>query len=162
MPTVSLHTPQMPTSTITTASAGRERTCTQCGSTYRAKRNTSVYCSTSCRQKGNRGTPAKQQRSDCWSPITKALHRVGFIGISGPADKTSKAPTTYSLTVPYELAFDELSYHFNRRGWGNVSKEEFSKALRFDAIEAFYTASAEAIDDKRWRDRNNQRLHRQS
>ena len=152
----------MPTSTITTASAGRERTCTQCGSTYRAKRTTSVYCSTSCRQKGNRGTPAKVLKTSQWSPITKALQKVGYVGISGPLDKTSEAPKTYSLTVPYDLAYSELSYHFGRKGWGNVSREEFAEALRTDGIEAFYTLSSEAVAHKLWRDRSAQQLRRQS
>lgn len=87
---------------------------------------------------------------------------VGYIGMSGPASKRSDAPTTYSLTVPHEHAYGELSHHFNRRGWGYVSKEEFSEALRSDGIEAFYTLSPAAVADKLWRDRNNQRLHRQS
>jgi hypothetical protein len=152
----------MPTPNITTASAGRERTCTQCGSTYRAKRNTSVYCSTSCRQKGNRGTPAKALKTSQWSPITKALQKVGYVGIAGPASSRINAPTTYSLTVPPEHAYSELSYHFSRKGWGNVSREEFSEALRSDGIEAFYTLSAEAVAHKLWRDRSTQQLRRQS
>jgi hypothetical protein len=152
----------MITHSITKACKGRERTCTQCGSTYRAQRSTSIYCSTSCRQKGNRGTPAKALRSTQWSPITKALHKVGYIGISGPANKRSDAPVTYSLTVQQEHAYGELSYHFNRRGWGYVSKEEFSEALRTDGIEAFYSLSPAAIADKLWRDRNNKRLQRQA
>lgn len=152
----------MSTPTITTASAGRERTCTQCGATYRAKRNTSVYCSTSCRQKGNRGTPAKGLKTSQWSPITKALHKVGFIGISGPASSRINAPTTYSLTVPPEHAYSELSYHFSRKGWGNVSREEFSEALRSDGIEAFYKLSDDAVGYKLRRDRSTQQLRRQS
>ena len=96
-----------------------------------------------------------------WSPITKALQKVGYVGISGPLDKTSEAPKTYSLTVPYDLAYSELSYNFARKGWGNVSREEFSDALRTDGIEAFYTASPEAVVHKLWRDRSTQQLLRQ-
>ena len=162
MPTVSLNNPEMPTPKNTTASAGRERTCTQCRATYRAKRSTSTYCSTSCRQKGNRGTPPTVLKTGRWSPVTKALHLVGYVGISGPASKRSNATTTYSLTVPFDHAFSELSYQFNRKGWGNVSREEFSEALRSDGIEAFYTLSPEAMAHKLWRDRSNQRLQRQS
>ena len=152
----------MPTPKITTASAGRERTCTQCGATYRAKRTTSVYCSTSCRQKGNRGTPAKALKTSRWSPITKALQKVGYVGISGPASSRINAPTTYSLTVHPEHAYSELSYHFSRKGWGNVSREEFSEALRKDGIEAFYKLSDDAIRHKLERDRGTQQLRRQS
>ena len=96
------------------------------------------------------------------SPITKALHKVGYIGISGPASSRINAPKTYSLTVPPEHAYSELSYHFCQKGWGNVSREEFSEALRADGIEAFYTLSAEAVADKLWRDRSTQQLRRQS
>ena len=141
---------------------GRERICTQCGATYRAKRSTSTYCSQPCRQKGNRGTPAKVLKTSQWSPITKALHKVGYVGISGPLDKTSEAPKSYSLTVPYDLAYSELSYHFSRKGWGNVSREEFSEALRKDGIEAFYKLSDDAISHKLERDRGTQQLRRQS
>ncbi len=137
---------------------GRERLCVQCGTIYKSKRSTSTYCSTSCRQKGNRGTPVKHPRSDRWSIITKALHKVGYVGISGPNFTTDETPTTYSLTVPPEHAYSELSYHFNRKGWGCVTEEEFSKALRTDGIESFYALSPEAMAAKQWRDRNTQRL----
>lgn len=141
---------------------GRERLCVQCGTTYKSKRSTSTYCSTSCRKKGHRGTPPKVSRSDQWSIITKALHKVGYIGISGPGSTRSNAPTTYSLTVSPDHAYSELSFHFNRKGWGCVTEEEFSKALRADGIESFYTLSPEALAAKRWRDRNTRRLERQS
>lgn len=141
---------------------GRERSCVQCDTNYRALRSTSTYCSTSCRKKGNRGTPRKGLSPQQWSPITKALHKVGYVGISGPADRTIRTPTTYSLTVPPEHAYGELSYYFNRKGWGCVSMEEFNEALRMDSVEPFYKLSPQAILDKRWRDRNTQRLMRHS
>jgi hypothetical protein len=141
---------------------GRERSCTQCGTTYRAQRSTSTYCSTSCRQKGNRRSPPTVSRSDQWSIITKALHKVGYIGISGPASKRSDAPVTYSLTVPPEHAHSELSAERDRRGIPSLSRETFSEALRKDGIESFYTLSPEALASKQWRDRNTRRLERQS
>lgn len=144
------------------APKGRERICVQCDTIYKSQRATSTYCSTACRKKGHRGTPPKVLRSDEWSIITKALHKVGYVGLSGPANNRSNALTTYSLTVPPEHAFGELSYHFNRKGWGVVSRDEFSEALRKDGIESFYTLSPEAMADKLWRDRNTQRMHRQS
>lgn len=141
---------------------GRERTCTQCATTYRAQRNTSTYCSTSCRKKGNRGTPPKALGPKQWSPITKALHKVGYVGIAGPASNRINAPATYALTVPLEHAYGELSYHFNRKGLGCVSQEEFNEALRLDSVEPFYVLSPKAAADKLWRDRNTQRLKRLS
>lgn len=144
------------------APKGRERICVQCGTIYKSQRATSTYCSTACRKKGHRGTPPKVLRSGQWSPITKALQKVGYVGVSGPASKRSDAPVTYSLTVPPEHAYGELSYHFNRKGWGVVSREEFSEALRMDGIESFYALSPEAMASKLWRDRNTRRLERQS
>lgn len=141
---------------------GRERICVQCGTIYKSKRSTSTYCSTSCRQKGNRGTPVKVTKASQWSIITKALHKVGYVGISGPASTRSNAPTTCSLTVSPDHAYSELSYHFNRKGWGSISREEFSEALRTDGIQSFYTLSDEALAAKQWRDRNTRRLERHS
>lgn len=141
---------------------GRERLCVQCGTTYKSKRSTSTYCSTSCRQKGNRGTPPTVSRSDQWSILTKALHKVGYIGISGPASKRSDAPVTYSLTVPPEHAYSELAAERDRRGMPSLSRETLSEALRKDGIQSFYTLSPEALAAKQWRDRNTRRLERQS
>lgn len=141
---------------------GRERICAQCGTIYKSKRSTSTYCSTACRKKWHRGTPPKVSRSDQWSIITKALHKVGYIGVSGPASKRNDAPVTYSLTVPPEHAHGELSLERHRRGMPLVSREEFSEALRKDGIESFYMLSPEALAAKHWRDRNIRRLERQS
>lgn len=141
---------------------GRERFCVQCGTTYKSKRSTSSYCSTACRKKGHRGTPPKVLRSSQWSLITTALHKVGYVGISGPASKRSDAPVTYSLTVPPEHAYGELSLERERRGMPAVPRDEFSEALRKDGIESFYTLSPEAMATKLWRDRNTRRPERQS
>lgn len=143
-------------------SKGRERICVQCGTIYKSQRATSTYCSTACRKKRHRGTPPKVLRSGQWSPITKALHKVGYVGISGPASKRSDAPVTYSLTVPPEHAYGELSLELNRRMLRPVSREEFSEALRRDGIESFYALSPDAAEAKLWRDRNTRRLQRQS
>ena len=145
---------------ITTASAGRERTCTQCGTTYRAQRSTSTYCSKSCRQKGNRRT-APKTGPDKWSIITTALHSVGYVGCIGPVSTRAKDVAIYGLLVPNDHAFDELSVHFNRKDWGSVSREEFSEALRSDGIQPFYSRSPEAVEQKLWRDRTRQRLNSQ-
>lgn len=144
------------------APKGRERICAQCGTTYKSQRATSTYCSTACRKKGHRGTPPKVLNAAQWSPITKALHKVGYIGITGPASKRSDSPASYALTVQLEHAFSELSYHFNRKGWGVVSREEFRKALRMDGIQITDTLSPDAAEAKLWRDRNTRRLERQS
>lgn len=152
------------TTTLTTpARAGRERTCTQCGATYRSPRNTSRYCSTACRQKANRGTaPTGGPKAGPagWETITKALHKAGYVGLIGPVSDRSNAAPSFALTVPHEHAFNELSCQFNRRGWGCVSREEFDAALRRDGIHGFHSRSQEAAATKQWRDRQRQRESR--
>lgn len=138
----------MTTNDITPARAGRERNCTHCGATYRSPRSSSLYCSNACRMKAKRGTAPTA--TSCgpagWSPITKALHLAGYIGCIGPVSALSKAAPVYALTVPYELALDELSFQFNRRGWGYVRKEEFDDALRRDGIVDHKARAPEAVD----------------
>lgn len=134
----------MTTKQITPARAGRERTCTQCGATYRSQRK-SLYCSNACRMKAKRGTAPKAcPKADPagFSVITKALLIAGYVGLIGPA----KAAPVYALTVPFEHALDELSFQFNRKGWGLVSREEFAEALRAGGIQDFYARSPEAVD----------------
>lgn len=149
------------TNTITTpARAGRERTCTQCGATYRSPRNSSRFCSTACRQKANRGTAptgGPKAGPDNWSMITKVLHKVGFVGCIGPASTRSTTAPTYALLVPYDHAFEELSFNFQRLDWGIVDKEEFNTALRRDGIKPYQTRSDEAMGSKLWQDRQRQR-----
>lgn len=145
---------------VTTTIVGRERNCTQCGSMYRAQRSTSLYCSTPCRQKAQRGTAAKVGPRQP-SAVVKALQSVGYIGCIGPASVRSKEAANYALLVSNELAFEELSAHFDRKGWGSVSKDEFAEALRSDGVQAFYSRSPEATEQKQWRDRNRQRLNSQ-
>ena len=95
-----------------------------------------------------------------WSPITKALHLAGYIGCIGPVSALSKAAPVYALTVPYELALDELSFQFNRKGWGHISRAEFDDALRSDGIKGYLERSDKAVDSKLWQDRQRQRLNR--
>lgn len=155
----------MTTQDITPARTGRERNCTHCGATYRSLRSSSLYCSTSCRQKANRGTAPKggpKSGPEGWSIITKALHKAGYVGCVGPVSANSKAKPVYGLTVPYTHALDELSYQFNRRGWGYVSAEEFADSLRRDGIVPFQSRSLEAADRKQWQDRQRQRENREA
>ena len=126
---------------------GRERTCTQCGATYRSPRNSSRYCSNVCRMKAKRGTAPKADPAagpDGFSVSTKSLLVAGFVGPVTNASR--KAQPVYALTVPFEHALDELSFQFNRRGWGYVSRQEFTEALRADGIEDFHARSSEAVD----------------
>lgn len=149
----------MTTQEITPARAGRERTCTQCGATYRSQRNSSRYCSNACRLKAKRGAapkPDPKAGPAGFSVITKALLIAGYVGLISPA----KAAPAYALTVPFEHALDELSFQFNRKGWGYVSREEFTEALRRDGIQGFTVRSPEAAERKLWQDRQRQRMYR--
>ena len=156
-----LHRPEriMTTTHTTPARVGRERTCTQCGATYRSPRNSSLYCSPACRKKANRGsapTAGPKAGPATFSPITKALLVAGYVGpITG-----SKSEPVYALTTPCDHALAELSYQFNRKGWGNVSRDEFAEALRADGIRAFDTRSPQAAERKQWQDRQRQRINR--
>lgn len=148
----------MTQNTTTPARAGRERTCIQCGATYRSQRK-SLYCSNACRMKAKRGTAPKaapKAGPAGFTVITKALLIAGYVGLIGPAHGRSKEPPCYALTVPFENALDELSFQFNRRGWGYVSRDEFAAALRADGIQGFTTRSPAALEEKRKDDRNRQ------
>jgi hypothetical protein len=155
----------MTTEQITPARAGRERTCTHCGATYRSPRTSSLYCSTSCRQKANRGTAptgGPKVTDGNLSPITKALLRVGYVGCISPASNRSKEAPVYALLVSREHAHTELAHQFSRKGWGVISREEFVEALRKDGIKSYQSRSEEAEDQKLWQDRQRQRLKRSS
>jgi hypothetical protein len=88
------------------------------------------------------------------------LHLAGYIGCIGPVSTNSKAPAVYGLTVPHQHALDELSFQFNRRGWGHISRAEFDDALRSDGIKGYLERSDKAVDSKLWQDRQRQRLNR--
>ncbi len=152
----------MTQTTNTPARVGRERTCTQCGACFRSPRKRD-YCSNACRMKAKRGTAPKagpKAGPEGFTIITKALLAAGYVGPIGPASSRSKANPIYALTVPLEHALDELSFQFNRRGWGYVSREEFAAALKADGILGFETRNTEAADRKRWQDRQRQRMNR--
>jgi len=159
-----LHSERIMTTTKNTpARVGRERTCNQCGATYRSPRNSSRYCSPACRKKANRGTAPKggpKAGPAGFSIITKALIAAGFVGRIGPASTRSKDAPAYALTVPFEAALDELSYQFNRKGYGYLTRDEFSAALRSDAVQGFDSRSPEAAERKNWQDRQRQRMNR--
>lgn len=147
------------------ARAGRERTCTQCGAVYRSPRSTSRFCSPACRKKAARGTaPTGGPKAGPagWSYITKALVLCDFVGLIGPANARSSAPPEYGLLVPFERALDELSYQFNRKGFGYVGRDEFGEALKRDGIRSFSARTAEGAEQNRYLTRQRQRIERAS
>lgn len=148
---------EAPASTV--APTGRERTCAQCTAVYRAPRSSSLYCTPACRKKANRGTaPTVSPKAGVagFSVITKALSLTGYVGrVSG-----GKTAPVHALLVPYEAAFEELSYQFNRKGWGCITRDEFAEALRSDGIQGFAARSPEAATEKRWQDRQRLREKR--
>lgn len=97
-------------------------------------------------KRGSAPTGGPKAGPASFSVITKALLIAGYVGPIGPADKRSTEQPTYVLLVPFEHALDELSFQFNRKGWGHVTREEFTEALRRDGIKGFTTRSTEAVD----------------
>ncbi|QIQ87076.1 hypothetical protein [Erythrobacter sp.] len=153
----------MSTTTKTPARAGRERTCHQCGTTYRSPRNSSRYCSPACRKRAARGTAptgGPKAGPSAFSPITKALYLTGYVGPIGPTSRREDSPTVYGLLVDREAAFAELVHQFDRKDWGIVSREEFDAALKADGIVAFTQRSPEAAARKRRSDIRRQRIKR--
>lgn len=145
----------MTTTNDTSARVGRERTCAQCGAVYRSPRNSSRYCTPACRKKASRGTaPTGGPKAGpaSFSVITKALMIAGYVGPIGPTSRRSTEPPIYALTVPLEYALDELSFQFSRKGWGYLTREEFTAALKGDGIQGFTTRSPEAAEEKRQQD----------
>jgi hypothetical protein len=143
------------TNTQTPARKGRERVCTQCGSTFRSIRSNALYCSTPCRKQAGRGTAPKggpKAGPESFSPITKALHLTGYIGRLGPA--------IYALLTDPNEAYAELAYQFDHRGWGIVDREEFDTALKRDGVHGFNTRSPETLERNRYRARLRGRMKR--
>lgn len=129
------------TTNLAPVTIGRERICTQCSAVYRSPRKSS-YCSNACRMKAKRGVVPKAGPKAAMTVICKALLNLGMIGPIGPV-------TRLGLLIPRAAALDELSYIFNRKGWGFISAEEFDAALRADSISQYSTDSPEAIERKR-------------
>jgi|GEM_PF-2875334 len=145
------------------ARQGRERSCNQCGGSYRSPRSTSLYCSPACRMKAHRGTaPTGGRKSgpSSFTVIGKALVFAGFAGPIGPVSRRDTAPVIYGLTVPNAHALAELRSLFNARGWGHLGEDEFELALTVDGIRAYSTASPEAEDRKRWQARQSAAIRR--
>lgn len=146
------------TETPAPARAGRERTCIQCGSTYRSPRNNSRYCSNACRCRAKRGYSPKASASsgtDGFSVIGKLLLR---LNLAGPISQAAKL---FGLTVDEGSALAELQQLFNRKGWGFLSEHEFRQALAADGIRRWRSTSPEAAERNRWQTRQRVRAERQ-
>lgn len=147
----------------TTVRKGRERSCIQCGTTFRSIRSNARFCSASCRKKAGRGTAptgGPKAGPENFSPITKALHLGGYIGPISPASSRIASPVVYGLLVPEALVFAELELLFDKKRWGAITRDDLSYSLRTDGILRFASRSREATDHKRWKDRQRQRMAR--
>lgn len=146
-----------------TARKGRERTCNQCGATYRSIRSTSLYCSTPCRKKAGRGkapTGGPKAGPGAWSIVGQLLVRARYVGPVSPVSRRDASSTVYGLTVEAGFAYAELARLFDERGWGVLSRAEFDASLKADGIQGYSTRSPEAAENKQWKDRQRQRINR--
>jgi hypothetical protein len=85
-------------------------------------------------------------------------HRLRWPG--GPISTRDPSTPTYALLIDSDTAHAELAHQFDRKGLGQVSREEFSAALKADGIQGFNTRSPEAAKEKRKKDRRRQRINR--
>lgn len=136
----------MTTETITTAAAvrGRERTCHQCGTTFRAPRQ-ARYCSNACRVKAKRGRPPKAAPRPDGSPTTpvgRLLVHLGMAGLVSLPCRSEPKPG-YALLVPRHLAYAEAQQVFEHKQWGPLTEAEFDEALAADGLKASSSDSAE-------------------
>lgn len=117
------------------ASAGRERICAPCGTTYRAQRSTSRYCSPSCRKRASRGT-------ECHSFDLGALRNVlRLLGFAGPIKAGSEQ---WGLTVPRSYALHEI----NTRWPPAMTEEEFSGCLKALGVAGYEEAGSACTSRK--------------
>lgn len=85
--------------------AGRERTCTQCATTYRAPRASSRFCSPACRKRAHRGSATTDVRTT--DLLRRWLLRRSYAGQIGPVNCRNPRPPVYALTVHRGLALEE-------------------------------------------------------
>jgi len=85
--------------------AGRERTCRQCTTIYRAPRATSRFCSPACRKRSHRGSATTNQKSQ--ELLQRWLLRRSYAGQIGPVNRRDPRPPVYALTMPRGLVLEE-------------------------------------------------------
>ena len=116
--------PPMPTATLHSI-AGRERTCAQCGTLYRAPRATSRFCGDVCRKRNHRGSPTADAKAT--SLVYRWLLRRGYAGQIGPVNSRDPRRSVYGLTVHRHLALAEWN------SWNpgaSMTDEAFKDCLR--------------------------------
>lgn len=85
--------------------AGRERTCEQCSSFYRAARATARYCSPVCRKRAHRGSATTDARS--LDLLRRWLLRRSYAGKIGPVNSRNPRAPVFALTVPRAVTLEE-------------------------------------------------------
>jgi hypothetical protein len=88
---------------------GRDQTCEQCGSVYKAQRSTSRFCGDTCKKRGQRGVDPRADEI-----MLKRLTAMGMVGKIGPVNSRDPRPARYGLTVPRSYALAELNDRYNR------------------------------------------------
>lgn len=88
-----------------TAPTGRERSCVQCSTTYRAPRSTARYCSDRCRKRSQRGAEETNDRT--LDLLRRWLLHCSYAGKIAPVNRRDPRPPVYALSVPYAHALGE-------------------------------------------------------
>jgi len=91
--------------------------------------------------KAKRGA-APHATTPALSVITRALIKLGMVGPIDPAG-------TLGLTAHRAQALDELSYIFQRQGWGYITVADFDEAMHADSVRSYSSDSPEAVERKR-------------
>jgi hypothetical protein len=136
------HTPRI-TPRRRAKTAGRERTCHQCGITYRAPNANSRFCSARCVKRHQRASRRGGQK-EAYALRSWLLKR-GYAGKHSPWDEKNRRrlKERWGLTVPVTFALDELNdvvRSLHGRGLHSTipthSEATFRTALKAAAIAA--------------------------
>jgi hypothetical protein len=89
--------------------AGRERSCEQCATIYRAPRASSRYCTDRCKKRAQRGSLRGSPKAS--TALRTWLIKRGYVGKLSPWDSKNRsgAAERWGVTVPLAHVLAELS-----------------------------------------------------
>lgn len=104
-----MNTTVAPATTPALRPAGRERTCAQCSTSYRAPRASSRFCSDRCKKRTQRGS--QKEMGGASAALRNWLTGRGYAGKLSPWDERNRKclRERHGLTVPLAFVLDELN-----------------------------------------------------